>query len=163
MDVPDRIIDDDTKLWRFRAQVMYWWDPDNHCNREGDNPREYRVLNPLPVFTDGKLVGYGAVMFGYGTVWADVAIDPAIPQRLDVEAKTRRWFLLPKVRVFMPGQAPARPRRDLYAPWQVHCTWGCDPEYAQTVIFEGLEIRPDCNEPQLAAIGEPFLHDTNGL
>lgn len=161
MDIPDRIIED-VRLWRFRAQVMSKWDPNNCSGRDGNDPREFRVLNPVPVYADGRMVGYGAVTFQYGTVYADVAIDPAIPQRLDVETGIKQ-YLLPKVTVFAPKMAPPRPKRDLYAPWQVHCTWGSDPEYTETVVIDGLEIRPDCTDPDLSAIGESFLYDTNGL
>lgn len=157
MDIPDRIIDDSTKLWRFRAQIIYAYD----IARAGV-ARGYRVMNPVPVYADSKLVGFGLVAAGWGTVYADVVVDPAIPQRLDVEVGTKLWYLLPKVTVYYPGEAPLILRADpAYPPpipvmhqWE---SWEFDYRTCETVEIQALEFRDGTTDPNLTPIGHHFL------
>ena len=147
--VPDRIIGDEVKLWRFRAEVLH--------------PRDaalYRYRNPGPVTAGGKLVGFAAMQANINAMYptplvrcfiADVAVDYSLPERLDFETGKKLW-LLPQVRV-SPG-IPAAPQGT--ESWEVglHASDGSDD---QTIEFIALQIRDDCTDAAQAAIGEPLL------
>ncbi|MGH7703151.1 MAG: hypothetical protein ACREMO_08650 [Gemmatimonadales bacterium] len=149
MDIPDRIIGDDVRLWRFRAEVL-----------RVTEPGLYRYRNPVPVTAAGKLVGFAAIFgnvcgaFGGPLVKdfrADVAIDYHLPERLDVEAGRRLWTL-PQVRIY-PGCPPAAQGTES---WEIglHASDGGDD---RTVEIVALQLRDDCSDDEQAAIGEALL------
>lgn len=91
--IPDRVIDDDTKLWRFRSVVL----------PRLEDGVVYRVRNPVPVSAGGKLVGFASVWCAGAiqpeAIVAEVAVDYALPERLDAENGVHLWTL-PRVTVF---------------------------------------------------------------
>lgn len=151
MDVPDRIIGDEVKLWRFRAEVLY--------------PREaalYRYRNPVPVTAGNRIVGFASLMANVSGSFtssaylvraflADVAVDYSLPERLDVENGKKLW-VLPQVRVTVG--VPVAPQGT--ESWEVglHASDGSDD---RTIEIIALQIRDDCTDSSQAAIGEPLL------
>jgi hypothetical protein len=117
MDIPDRIIEEqDTRLWYFTAMVLPDIDPNV----------SWQWQNPIAVYASGKIVGCGVLFVEDRQLYAECAVDYAIPERLDAESGTKIWCL-PKVNVF-PATLATR--------------------HQHTVVdFERLELRNDCSDP----------------
>jgi hypothetical protein len=111
-DIPDRIIED-AHLWYFTAMVLPDIDPNV----------SWQWQNPISVYASGKIVGCGVLFVEDRQLYAECAVDYAIPERLDVESGTKIWCL-PKVSVF-PATLATR--------------------HQHTVVdFERLELRNAC-------------------
>ena len=129
-DIPDRIIEEkDARLWYFTAMVLSDLDPDV----------SWQWQNPITV-TDsgGKTVGCGVLFVQDRQLFAECAVDYAIPERLDASCGTKVWCL-PKVNVF-----PAT----------------LDSRYQHTVVdFTSLELRKDCTDPYHEHIRSDEIRD----
>lgn len=144
MDIPDRIIGDDVKLWRFRADVLRRFEPD----------ALYLYRNPVPVVAGQQLVGFAAIGAEehYSRnppphrIWADAAVEYELPERLDVETG-RRLFLLPRVRISALADNPRTPDQQAFRGSQ-------EAEIDRTFEIVALEIRDDCSDPLQSAINE---------
>jgi hypothetical protein len=69
---------DEVKLYRATAEVLYLGAPDE-CLPE--------VVNPTPVISeDRRLLGWASLFIEGNRVKADLALDYATPERLDIEA-----------------------------------------------------------------------------
>lgn len=96
---------------------------------------DFRYENPVPVFSDDKLVGF-AYMYRMGqSLYADVAVDYSIPARLSVETGEKHYLLpytrMHKYKIVSEMDAPEKKRM------------------VPTIgNIERLEIRKDCDDPQ---------------
>lgn len=138
--VPDRIIDEDTKLWRFRSVVV-------SALQDGI---AYRFRNPVPVTAGGKLVGFASVwvsaVTGIEEILADVAVDYAIPERLDVE-NGRKYWTLPRVEVY---RRFSRPKDQFTEERSSHLHYN---RVERVCEIQSLQIRDDGLDPAQAPIG----------
>jgi hypothetical protein len=88
VDIPDRIIGDDVKLWRFRAMVL----------PELDHSCWYHIPSLVNVYSGNTVVGCVNLELQDREIWGDFKVDYSIPPRLDVQAGNRIWCL-PNVRI----------------------------------------------------------------
>lgn len=132
-EIPERLItEENTRLWRPEAVV--------HVIRSGDLT-DYRFSNPIPVYSADRLVGAATLDIRDGAIHATLSVDYSIPERL--EAEIGRIWALPHVTVrhlFLMGEPGGLP-----GPVQV---------IAQ---IDGIQLRNDCTDPALPAIGEVYL------
>lgn len=75
----------DIRVFRFRAPLI----------KRGDiHQIEFRADGPVPVYNDNqKLIGFATVVDQRGFGLANCAIDPANPERLDLETNSRTYWL----------------------------------------------------------------------
>jgi len=71
----------DIRVYRFRADLVH------------QKELEARSGGPVPIFNDEKrIIGFATILNESGTTVAECAIDPANPERLDME-NGRDYFL----------------------------------------------------------------------
>ena len=144
MDIPDRIIGDEVKLWRFRADVLRTFEPD----------ALYLYRNPVPVVVGTQLVGFAAIGFEEHwsrnppphRVWADAAVEYELPERLDVETG-KRVFQQPRVQISAITDNPRTSDQQAFRGSR-------EGEIERTFEVIALEIRDDCSDPLQTAINE---------
>lgn len=81
MDLPDRIIDQ-ARLWRFKAVVF------------PELKEEYWFQSPVFVHREGQVgaLGCGVLYVSGNALHAEIALDYAIPERLDVQTGKKYWI-----------------------------------------------------------------------
>lgn len=86
MDIPERIVTaENTRLWRFRTPVL-------NIPKDG-SATDFRADGPVPVKSDGKVVGHATFDRVGDQLIAEVGVDYAIPERLDVQNGTKVWLV----------------------------------------------------------------------
>lgn len=72
----------DIRVYRFSRELVIQKD------------LEGRSAGPVPIFDQGgKMIGFATIKTESGAVVAECAIDPATPERLDIETNARNYWM----------------------------------------------------------------------
>lgn len=80
----------DIRVFRFKHPLL------KSRPGQGLSDIEFRAEGPVPIYNDArKIIGFGTVADQKGFGMVNCAIDPATPERLDLEIDGRRYWLDP--------------------------------------------------------------------
>jgi hypothetical protein len=72
-------------VFRFKYYLM---------KPEGLTGAEFRSHNPVPIYSEaGKIVGFGNTYDSGSKVYFECALDPACPERFDLQLNLRKYYL----------------------------------------------------------------------
>ena len=94
----DQKLHRDIRVFRFRAPLLK--------RGEGMQEIEFRAEGPVPIYNDNdKIIGFGTITDQRAFGMATCAIDPANPERLDLEIGAKTYWLdaILEFRGFMSG------------------------------------------------------------
>lgn len=119
------------RLWHFKTIVYPY-----------ANEYNWEWSNPVLVYSGQRLIGCASVYIDANRVLCEGILDYATPERLDVENGLKAW-LLPRITVKPSSMRLFKGEGGLVE--------------RIAVKVDHLELRADCDNPEMPPIGTPIL------